>query len=163
MTNRAYKAFVDALGYENRSYWQETFVKEGVTLTWKQAREQFIDQTGCPGPANWQNGNFPPDEANYPVSGISWFEAAAYARYCGKDLPTAFHWLLTSSAYNFDARITVFSNFSGAKAPVGTYQGMGRYGVHDMAGNVREWCSNTVVGHGDQRCIMGGTHSSPHY
>jgi dienelactone hydrolase len=36
-----------------------------------------------------------------------------------------------------------FSNFQGkGPVPVGSLQGITPYGVYDMAGNVREWCSN---------------------
>ena len=48
----------------------------------------FRDATGRPGPAGWELGRYPKDQADFPVTGISWFEAAAYCEYAGKALPT---------------------------------------------------------------------------
>ena len=45
-----------------------------------------------PGPATWEMGTFPEGQGDYPVSGVSWYEAAAYAEFVGKRLPTVFHW-----------------------------------------------------------------------
>jgi len=42
---------------------------------------------------------------------------------------------------------------SDGTATVGQYQGVGWTGTYDMAGNVREWCLNSL---GDQRAILGG-------
>jgi hypothetical protein len=38
-------------------------------------------------------------------------------------------------------------------ARIGAYAGMSEFGTYDMAGNVREWCSNAS---GSQRYIVGG-------
>ena len=54
VTNRQFKAFVDAGGYANRSYWTQPLVKEGRTITWEEAVAQFRDATGRPGPAGWE-------------------------------------------------------------------------------------------------------------
>ncbi len=52
----------------------------------------FRDRTGRPGPATWEVGSFPEGQADFPVSGVSWHEAAAYAEFAGKSLPTLHHW-----------------------------------------------------------------------
>jgi eukaryotic-like serine/threonine-protein kinase len=52
----------------------------------------FVDRTGRPGPSTWELSNYPEGRDDYPVSGISWYEAAAYARFRGKTLPTIYHW-----------------------------------------------------------------------
>jgi cephalosporin-C deacetylase-like acetyl esterase len=53
------------------------------------------------------------------------------------------------------------SNFAGrGPARVGTYQGIGRFGTYDAAGNVREWCLNAS---GHQRYILGGAWDDPKY
>jgi hypothetical protein len=44
----------------------------------------LVDQSGQPGPATWKNGRYPKGEADYPVGCVSWYEAAAYARFTGK-------------------------------------------------------------------------------
>jgi len=94
------------------------------------------------------------------VGGVSWYEAAAFAEFSGKALPTIHHW---NRAAGFDifSDILRFSNFGGeGPQPVGRNQGMGPFGTLDMAGNVREWCSNQV---GQHRYILGGAWSDPTY
>ena len=54
VTNREYKEFVDAKGYEQRKFWTEPFERDGNTLTWDEATAVFRDGTGRPGPAGWQ-------------------------------------------------------------------------------------------------------------
>ena len=107
-------------------------------------------------PATWRNGKCPSREADFPVRGVSWYEAAAYARFIDKHLPTIFHWILAAQADDNPSRITGLSNFGDVPAPVGRYTGMGRFGLYDAAGNVREWCSNAVAGDEELRCNLGG-------
>ena len=38
-------------------------------------------------------------QADYPVGGVSWYEAAAYAEFKGKSLPTIYHWDLALSSW----------------------------------------------------------------
>ena len=38
---------------------------------------RFVDATGRPGPATWDAGSYPEGQENYPVTGVSWYEAAA--------------------------------------------------------------------------------------
>jgi dienelactone hydrolase len=99
-------------------------------------------------------------QEDYPVSGVSWYESAAYAEFMGKNLPTVFHWYRAASMGRF-AEILQLSNFSTkGPAPVGSYPGLGPYGTYDMAGNVKEWCFNAV---GDRRYILGGASTDPVY
>jgi formylglycine-generating enzyme required for sulfatase activity len=91
VTNREFKLFVDAGGYRKQEYWKERpFVKDGRALSWQQAMDEFRDQTSRPGPATWQLETYPDGAADVPVSGISWYEAAAYAEFAGKSLPTVY-------------------------------------------------------------------------
>jgi predicted esterase len=88
------------------------------------------------------------------VSGISWYEAAAYAVFAGKSLPTLAQWYSVADENQVVERINQ-SNFNGHSAvPVGTFPGVGPYGTYDLNGNVREWCLNAVDG--DRRFILGG-------
>ena len=153
VTNRDYKKFVDAGGYIDRKFWKELFRGAGGVLTWEEALARFRDQTGRRGPATWEVGSYVEGKADYPVCGISWYEAAAYSEYAGKSLPTIFHWNLAAGT-EFGSDIVPLSNFSGkGTAPVGIYRGISKYGASDMAGNVREWCWNETEG---QQYILGG-------
>jgi len=147
VTNRQYKQFVDAGGYRERKYWKHKFLKDGKELSWEQASAEFVDQTGRSGPFTWQAGDHPTGRADYPVSGVSWYEAAAYAEYAGKTLPSSHHWEAAKGLPGVDALglLTRLSNFEReGPAPVGTYRGMSAWGAFDMGGNVREWCWNAT-------------------
>ncbi len=93
VTNRQYKEFVDQGAYRSPAHWKEPFVKGGRVLAWEEAMALFRDSTGRPGPATWEVGTYPDGQADHPVGGVSWFEAAAYARFAGKELPTVHHWM----------------------------------------------------------------------
>ena len=164
VTNEQFKQFVDQGGYTNRDYWsQSQFLKEGRNISWEQAISGFIDETGRPGPATWENGTYPEGQAKYPVSGVSWFEAMAYARFVGCSLPTVHHWQQAACLQQAFV-IVQLSNFEvGGPAPVGSHPGMGRTGLYDMAGNVKEWCFNATDDSGDQRYILGGGWGEPTY
>jgi hypothetical protein len=161
VTNRQYQDFMDHAGYESPKYWPATFQKDGKPLAWAQAMQLFRDSTGRPGPSTWSGGHYPEGKADYPVAGLSWYEATAYAAYAGKSLPVMGQWY---QAADFDvAEYTAqMSNLRGGKvAAVGDYNGMGQFGTYDMAGNVREWTANPVDG--DLRLILGGSWRSPDY
>ena len=155
VTNRQYRAFVDSGGYRRREFWKIPFVKEGRTLGWDAAMREFCDATGRPGPSTWELGACPEGQDDYPVGGVSWYEAAAYAAFAGKQLPTAYHWYKASGAFDVFSEILVTSNFAG-KGPVrvASGQNLGPYGALDMAGNVKEWCWNATSG--NRRYILGG-------
>jgi formylglycine-generating enzyme required for sulfatase activity/cephalosporin-C deacetylase-like acetyl esterase len=132
-----------------------------MVLSWDEAIKQFQDRTGKPGPSAWPSGTYPKGEDDYPVCGVSWYEAAAYTEFAGKSLPTVAHWL-RASGLQHAGDITPLSNFgSPGPALVGTHNGLGPFGTLDMAGNVREWCCNP--GEGDGRYIMGGAWNEPAY
>jgi eukaryotic-like serine/threonine-protein kinase len=161
VTNRQFKEFVDAGGYQKKDYWKEPFHKDGQTLTWDQAMALFRDATGRPGPKDWVQGAYPKGQDNYPVSGVSWYEAAAYAEFAGKKLPTIRHWNRaagpTSAAYLVPA-----SNFGGTGVlPVGSKPSMSPWGNYDMAGNVKEWVWTETDG--GKRYVLGGGWDEPIY
>jgi dienelactone hydrolase len=131
---------------------------------------RFVDRTGRSGPATWSGGLFAEGEGGYPVSGISWYEAAAYAEFAGKSLPTAGHWGLARGEASMVilvpqlggyATFAPFSNFGG-KGPVetGSLPGITPYGAYDLAGNVREWCFNESQ---NGRVIRGGSWTDTTY
>ena len=83
VTNRQFKAFVDGGGYQRREYWREPFLDNHRTMTWTEAVGRFRDRTGRPGPATWTAGTYPAGQEEFPVAGVSWYEAMAYAAFAG--------------------------------------------------------------------------------
>src|SRR5208337_3549235 len=88
VTNTDFKKFIDVGGYRDPKYWRFPFIKDGHQLTFDQAMALFVDKTDRPAPSTWDLGNYPAGQEIYPVSGVSWYEAAAYAEFAGKSLPT---------------------------------------------------------------------------
>ena len=162
VTNQQFKEFVDAGGYERQEYWQHGFVKDGGPLSWDEAMAEFRDQTSRPGPSTWQGGTFADGHGDFPVTGVSWYEAAAYAEFAGKSLPTAYHWA-SAAGTPWAAGIAAMSNFAGeGPRSVSTSEGLNRFGTYDMAGNVKEWVWNEVEP-GPWRYILGGGWDEPSY
>ena len=160
VTNGQFRKFVEDGGYRKREFWKEPFVDAGRTLSWEEAVARFRDRTGRPGPATWQMGDYPEGQRDYPVTGVSWYEAAAYAAWAGKSLPTIFHWARAATTWAAP-EVVPRSNFGGSGlAPVGASGAASGYGLYDMAGNAKEWCWNAA---GDRRYILGGAYNEPIY
>ena len=174
VTNREYKEFITAGGYLRKEYWKYPFVKSGKSLSWAEAMHGFHDQTGLPGPRGWVSEDYPAGQAEYPVTGITWYEAAAYAAFRGKQLPTLYQWekaarmgvpALYRNAMPWGLEgeeTTQRANFSGkGTMPVDSFEfGISPYGCYNMAGNVAEWCLNAK---GDGFFIAGGSWRDPPY
>lgn len=160
VTNAAFQRFVDAGAYRDRSLWSQTLDVPS-----------FVDRTGLPGPRGWSRGRFPEGQGNHPVTGVSWYEARAYARWVGKDLPswdqwwraalgdrpTAFPW--GNDVMNAETR----ANFGlvGTR-PSGSYPlDLSPFGALDMAGNVREWLDQS--GPNRRQLVVGGSWQGPTY
>jgi eukaryotic-like serine/threonine-protein kinase len=161
VTNRAYQQFVDASGYSNAKYWPEQIEKDDHPIPWSTIVADFSDASGRPGPATWTAGHYPEGQADYPVAGVSWYEASAYAAWAGKTLPVLSQYFRASPP-DLTGPTATMSNLGGASvAPVGTFKGLGPYGTLDMAGNVREWIANTVDD--KLRFALGGSWQSAAY
>ena len=162
VTNKQFKAFVDAGGYTKREYWAPQLRKRRTRHFVDRSDGDFRDRTGRPGPSTWEVGRYPAGQDDFPVSGVSWYEADAFARFSGRSLPSVYHWV-GAAGISQAAYITPFSNFAGkGPAAVGSFTGLSAAGAFDMAGNVREWCANAVAGTGE-RYILGGSWADPPY
>jgi eukaryotic-like serine/threonine-protein kinase len=154
VTNRHYNEFIAAGGYRNSGFWTQAFIKDGRTLTFEQAMAEFRDATGRPGPAGWRFGMYPEGTDDFPVTGVSWYEAAAYAEFAAKSLPTTYHWYRASGRDSIFVLMAELSNIGGTGlAKAGSHAGISPVGAYDLAGNVREWCWNAL---GSRRYILGG-------
>jgi formylglycine-generating enzyme required for sulfatase activity len=45
--------------------------------------KQFVDASGWPPPRDWKDGTFVEDTEFLPVTGVTWWDANAYARWAG--------------------------------------------------------------------------------
>jgi len=161
VTNRQYKAFVDAGGYSNAKWWDTTIVRDGKTVAFAEIVKTFIDKTARPGPSSWEGGAPMDGTLDLPVGGVSWYEARAYARFAGKELPTLIEW--NAAAMPEAARWVVPTGRFESTSPVrgGAQTAVSARGIYDMAGNVREWTVNAREP--GSRFILGGGFSDPQY
>jgi serine/threonine protein kinase/formylglycine-generating enzyme required for sulfatase activity/cephalosporin-C deacetylase-like acetyl esterase len=164
VTNKEFAAFLAAGGYSKEELWKQPFVEDARTLTFREAMARFVDTTGRPGPATWKVGAYPDGEDDLPVGGVSWYEAAAYAAFAGKELPTVYHWYLADTANDIQllpGLVLSGANHEGSGPRAAARGSMSAYGAVDMAGNVREW-SASGSDHGT-RITLGGAWTDPAY
>jgi formylglycine-generating enzyme required for sulfatase activity len=158
VSNREFKEFISGGGYLKRDLWKYPFVKDVHPLSWDDAMKAFVDRTGLPGPRSWSNQSFPAGTADHPVADVTWYEAAAYAAFRGKQLPTAFQWekaardglvgpagvsVMPWGLFYPGDPLTGRANLGSAPQPTTSGEfGMSPFGAYNMAGNVAEWTLN---------------------
>ena len=157
VSNREFAEFVTAGGYESPEFW--VGLDEGDDeFDYSRVPERFVDTTGNPGPAGWAGGTYPEGAADLPVTGVSWYEAMAYARFRGLKLPSAIHWAraalgLDESRWPLAPVLLATARTDAASpVPVDDERAMSTWGSINMIGNVREW---TVTTDGEARLSLG--------
>ena len=172
VTNAEYFRFVSAGGYREKSYWADSILIIGRPVAWEQAMRSFVDKTSIPGPRQWSEGRYPDAKKDHPVVGISWYEARAYARWAGKELPTWDEWW--QAALGPTGRIFPWGNDAKSSSqranfelkgtqPVESYPlGSSPFGAYDMAGNVREWLRDSRSASG-LLTVVGGSWADSSY
>lgn len=105
-----------------------------------------------------------PADRREPVTGVSWADAQAYARWAKKDLPTESEW--EKAARGVDGAMYPWGEgppvWQRPRRPgqidrVGAFPAdLGPFGLYDMAGNAREWCSDWYVDDAYPRRVADG-------
>jgi iron(II)-dependent oxidoreductase len=154
VTNGEFARFVEEGGYERREFWTE----EGWSWREKEAwtHPLYWRRTGAGAWAERRMFDETPLELEHPLTGVSFYEAEAYARFTGRRLPTEAEW---EKAASWDARTKTKRRFAWGDeepdssrcnyamehwgtTPVGRLPaGASSYGCLDMTGNVWEWTS----------------------
>ncbi len=118
----------------------------------------FLDDTGHRAPRFWPDGQFPADQADHPVVGVSLHDAVAFCRWAATltglpiRLPTEPEW--EKAARGSEGYIYPWGNqWDGSlcnhgeghpaeTTPVDHFspQGDSPYGIADMGGNTQDWC-----------------------
>ena len=144
VSNFQYQKFVDAGGYENPKYWDFPFKIGDRIYDFNSTIKLFTDRYGKYGPANWSYGKFPSGLDNHPVTGISWFEARAFAKYSNMSLPNVYQWLYSSGVSEFVVNKDVVdnSNYNSSQTRETSNSDGSFNELNNIAGNVKEWVSN---------------------
>ncbi len=166
VSNEEFRVFVTEGGYATDTYWGDEPPDRG----------SLVDRTGLAGPRGWAGQRFPEGQGRHPVTGVTWFEAAAYCRSRAKRLPTVYEWekaardgqvshtgvMMPWGLMGSTGTSVRRANFSSdGPGPVDAFPfGISPYGVYGMAGNVKEWTAN-ILGAG--YAVTGGSWEDPTY
>lgn len=167
ISNKVFQEFVDAGGYENPSFWDFPFQVGNKIYDFNSSIKLFTDRYEKPGPANWSYGKFPSGLDNQPVTGISWFEARAYAKFKNLNLPNIFQWTYASGIpENFmivDQSVSINSNYNSTQLREITNSEGSYNGLNNIGGNVKEWVLNPNGDDKEKYSIMGGAYNESSY
>jgi serine/threonine protein kinase/formylglycine-generating enzyme required for sulfatase activity len=133
---------------------------------------RFLKSANYPPPAHWTGGVMPPGKADHPVTNLRYRDAAAYATWAGKKLPTIHQW--ARAFRGEDDRMYPWgdtwqadrANTSQNRAfPLGTSPvtasplDVSAFGVFNMVGNVSEIVRERTTYNGQSSAITKGADS----
>ena len=157
-TNEEYAHFIAEGGYSRPEWWCEEGWAWRERENWKFPLYWTQQNRGWRVQTMFDEGVL---EAKHPVTGVSWYEASAYARFRGKRLPAEAEWEKAASwddgqkvkgrfAWGDERPSTNLCNFDNrfwGTTPVGLFpEGASPGGCLDMTGNVWEWTSDAFKG-----------------
>jgi hypothetical protein len=145
-TVEEYSRFISDEGYQNQRWWSSGGFGEG------REPEEWDEQLRHP---------------NWPVTYVSWYDAAAYCEWAVVRLPTDKEWELAAcgqenrkhpwGSQEPEKSLANFDGTVGHPTPVGLYPaGSTPDGIADMAGNVWEWLQDLDPLTG-MRALRGGS------
>lgn len=145
-------------------------------------------EAGACTPAGDPEPDAPRPAGEAPITGVTWYQARAFATWAGRRLPSEVEWEQAARGDRTDRRFP-WGNYPEPErgnfvdghgpdvytgpAPVGSFAATG-WGFHDLAGNVREWCHDAYsadlsqapidgspVAGGPLRVVRGGSFRLP--
>lgn len=151
------------LGPNRRSIYLDSFYMDATPVTNRQFK-LFMDVTGYKPSdssakrflSHWEGLQCPTKWLEHPVVFVSWFDARAYAAWAGLHLPTEAQWEKAARGekgrkypWGREDPTPSRAHFGRKKhttvAVRSHPKGVSPYGIHDMAGNVWEWCEDVDV------------------
>ena len=162
-TNEEFAHFIAEGGYERREWW------DAAGWAWREKENWtcplYWTRNGADDNGDWRARTMFDESAlalDHPVIGVSWYEAEAYASFCGNRLPTEAEWEKAAAwetganakrlfAWGDDAPTKSRGNFDfryWGTTPVGSFPaGASATGCLDMNGNVWEWTAAPFAGY----------------
>tara|TARA_A100001015_G_scaffold246138_1_gene282418 strand:- start:400 stop:2658 length:2259 start_codon:yes stop_codon:yes gene_type:complete len=164
VSNKEFQEFVDDGGYENPKFWEFPITIDQKNYDFSSTVKKFTGKYGKLGPSNWSYGKFPNGMDNHPVNGISWFEARAFAKYKNLEIPNIFQWIYAAKKNNLSSlNFLDKSNFNTSQTREVFDERGSTNNLNNIAGNVKEWVSNTSDATQKKYPILGGSFNEYSY